>query len=206
MAEQVGEDHLAALEFSPMDVCAIMGAASEDSAGDLIDEAANSGLIQLVSDDCYRLTKAAWDRVPESEPPQISRQQNGEFVDSARMAELRAVSGSQFDLTRLVRMCEEINSAWGAGNLISVAMLSRAIVDHVPPIFGHANFLQVASQASSRSIKGSFEHIQTGLRHIADGVLHTHIRRREALPTVTQVDFRQSLDVLLSEVVRTLRP
>ncbi|MBX5164824.1 MULTISPECIES: hypothetical protein [Rhizobium] len=204
MTEQVGEDHLAALEFSATDVCAIMGAASEDSAGDLIDEATNSGLIQFVPDDCYRLTKAAWDRLSASEPPHIPRQQRGDFVDIARMAELRAISNSQFDLTRLVRMCEEINSAWGAGNTISVAMLARAMVDHVPPIFGQTSFSQVTSQAS-RSIRGSFEQIQTALRHIADGALHTQIRRRETIPTTTQVDFRQSFDVLLGELVRILR-
>lgn len=204
MAEQVGEDHLAALEFSATDVCAIMGAVSEDSAGDLIDEATNSGLIQFVPDDCYRLTKAAWDRLPASEATHTPRQQRGDFVDSARMAELRAISNGQFDLTRLVRMCEELNSAWEAGNTISVAMLARAIVDHIPPIFGQTTFSQVTSQAS-RSIRGSFEHFQTALRHIADGALHTHIRRRETIPTATQVDFRQSFDVLMGEIVRNLR-
>jgi len=205
MADQVGEDHFGALEFSGTDVCSIMGAASPDAAGDLIDEATNAGLIQFVPDDCYRLTKAAWDRLSASEQPHIPRQQRGDFVDSARMAELRAISNSQFDLTRLVRMCEEINSAWDAGNTISVAMLARAIVDHIPPVFGQTNFSQVTSQVSSRSIRGSFEQIQTALRYIADGALHTHIRRRETIPAATQVDFRQSFDVLLSELVRILR-
>jgi hypothetical protein len=205
MAERVGEDHFGAVAFSATDVCAIMGAASEDSAGDLIDEAANSGLIQYVPDDCYRLTKATWDRLPASEPIRTPPKQHGDFIDTTRMAELRAISDNRFDLVRLVRMCEEINSAWGAGNTISVAMLARAMVDHVPPIFSQTNFSQVASQASSRSIRGSFEHIQNALRHIADGALHTHIRRRETIPSATQVDFRQSFDVLLGELIRVLR-
>lgn len=205
MSEQAGEDHFAALEISALNISSVVGAASEDSAGDLIEDAANSGLIEFVPDDCYRLTRAAWDRLSASGPTPARPQRRGEFVDSARISEIAAIRDSEFDVQRLVRMCEEINSAWEAGNLMSVAMLARAIVDHVPPIFGHSNFAQVTSQASSRSIRGSFEHIQTGLRHIADGALHTHIRRRETLPTSTQVDFRQSLDVLLGEVVRVLR-
>lgn len=205
MADQAGEDHFRALEFSETDVGAIMGAASPDAAGDLIDEAANSGLIQFIPDDCYRLTRAAWDRLSASGPPQTPRQQRGDFIDGTRVAELRAISNNQFDLTRFVRMCEEINNAWDAGNTISVAMLARAMVDHIPPIFGQSNFSQVTSQASSRSIRGSLEHIQTALRHIADGALHTHIRRRETVPTATQVDFRQSFDVLISELIRTLQ-
>ncbi|WSH19059.1 hypothetical protein U8Q07_14945 [Rhizobium ruizarguesonis] len=205
MADQAGDDHFKALEFSEAEVCAIMGAASLDAASELIDSATDAGLIQFVPDDCYQLTSRAWDRLSTSEPQQASRQQRGEFVDSARIAELRAISNGDFDLSRLVRMCEEINSAWNSGNTISVAMLARAIVDHVPPIFHQNNFAQVTSQISARSIRGSFEHIHTALRHIADSALHLHIRRRETIPAVTQVDFRQSFDVLMSELLRALR-
>ncbi|TBG25401.1 hypothetical protein ELG79_09115 [Rhizobium leguminosarum] len=205
MADQAGEDHFKALEFSETEVCAVMGAASLDAASELIDDATNAGLIQFVPDDCYRLTPRAWDRLNTSEPQKASTQQRGEFVDNSRIAELRAISASDFDLSRLVRMCEEINGAWNSGNTISVAMLARAIVDHVPPIFDQGNFAQVTSQISPRSIRGSFEHIQASLRHIADGALHTHIRRRETIPTPTQVDFRQSFDVLMSELIRALR-
>lgn len=205
MSKQAGEDHFAALEFSALDISSIVGAASEDNAADLLEDAAKSGLIEFVPDDCHRLTRAAWDRLSSSGPKPPRRQAHGEFVDSARIAELRALRDEEFDLRRLIKMCEEINGAWEAGNLLSVAMLARAIVDHVPPIFGHNTFAQVASHGSSRSIRGSYDHIQTGLRHIADGALHTHIRRTETLPTPTQVDFRQSLDVLLGEIVRVLR-
>lgn len=202
MAEQAGEDHFKALEFSEADVCSIMGAASPEAASDLIEDAATNGLIEFVPDDSYQLTRLAWDRLEATARPAARRHSGDDFVDAARIAQLRAIESDQFDLSRLLRMCEELNDAWRSGRTISVAMLARAIVDHVPPIFGRDNFGQVASN-SSRSIRGSLQHIETSLRHIADGALHTHIRARESIPTPTQVDFKQSFDVLLSEVARS---
>ena len=43
------------------------------------------------------------------------------------------------------------------------------------------------------------------MKHVADGLLHVHIRASETLPSAAQVDYSQSLDVLLGEVVRFLR-
>ena len=177
MAEQAGEDHFKALEFSETDVCSIMGAASPDAASDLIEDAGNNGLIEFVPDDNYQLTRLAWDRLEATARPAARRYSGDDFVDAARVAQLRAIESDQFDLSRLLRMCEELNDAWRSGRTISVAMLARAIVDHVPPIFGRDNFSQVASN-SSRSMRGSLQHIDTSLRHIADGALHTHTSER----------------------------
>jgi len=124
------------------------------------------------------------------------------YVDPARIAELRVSKGT-FDMTRLVRMCEELNLANQADAHISKAMLVRAIVDHVPPVFGCRNFGEVANNYSgSKSFRGSMQHLDTSLRNIADGHLHVQIRKAEVLPSPQQVDYRQDLDALLAEVVR----
>jgi hypothetical protein len=86
-------------------------------------------------------------------------------------------------------------------------MLVRAIIDHVPPIFGVKSFSEVASNyGGSRSFRESMQHLAVSARKIADGHLHVQIRASEVLPTWTQVDFSRDLDVLLGEVVRILRP
>ncbi len=129
------------------------------------------------------------------------------YVDSTRLSELRRVKSADFDLTRLVRLCEELNVAAENDSLMSVAMLVRAIVDHVPPIFGHTSFSQVANnyKGGGRSFSGSMKHLDSGLRNVADGHLHQQIRKSETLPTPSQVDFRAPLDVLLGEIVRVLK-
>lgn len=125
------------------------------------------------------------------------------YVSRTRIAELRAVPTSPWDLSRLVRMCEELNSVFAAGNYLATAMLVRAILDHVPPIFGARNFGEYASSIVGKSHKSSMERLHRSHRDIADRWLHEQIERdrRAALPEGPQVDCRSEIDILLGEVV-----
>lgn len=128
------------------------------------------------------------------------------FVDLSRLTELRKVESSQWDLTRLIKLCEELNIAYSYDSFMSVAMLVRAILDHVPPILGKQIFSDVANNYSGpNSFKKSMQNLQLSLRNIADAHLHLPIRQKEVLPTGQQVDFHKDLDVLLGEIVRTLK-
>lgn len=125
------------------------------------------------------------------------------YVHLDRVEELKAKTSIVWDFSRLLSLCEELNTAWQYGSHHSVAMLSRALLDHVPPIFGQKTFAGVSSSyAGSRSFKEGMESLDRMSRKIADGHLHTQIRDREALPNANQVDFRPGIDLLLSEIVR----
>lgn len=128
------------------------------------------------------------------------------YVAPSRIVELQGLAGARWDTRRLVCMLQELNSAHTHGLHMATAMLLRAICDHVPPIFGKGSFGEVANNIAGRSISSNLKHLENSLRSIADTHLHAHIRPREVLPTASQVDFRQDLDVLLQEVVRVLRP
>lgn len=130
---------------------------------------------------------------------------NAQFIALSRLAELRATKSQHWDLTRLIKLCEELNTAFVNDCFMSVAMLVRAILDHVPPILGKQNFSEIASQYGHSSFKKSMQNLQQSLRNIADAHLHLPIRKQEVLPTETQVDFHRDLDVLLAEIVRTLK-
>lgn len=128
------------------------------------------------------------------------------YVHASRISELRSLKKGAFDVTRLVRLCEEANITHEHDCHMATAMLVRSIVDHVPPIFEMANFNDVANQyAGGKSFRGSMQHLQQSLRNIADAHLHVQIRKAEVLPTGPQVDFRADLDVLLGEIVRVLK-
>jgi hypothetical protein len=130
---------------------------------------------------------------------------NHSYVDPSRLEELRAVQSDKWDLKRLVRLCEELNSTYEHESYIACSMLVRSLVDHVPPIFGYKSFAEVASNyAGSKSFRASMSHLDRSLRNLADGNLHTHIRQTESLPTETQVRFWADLDKLLEEIVRIL--
>lgn len=126
------------------------------------------------------------------------------FVDLTRIEELRNTKNDKFDLTRLIKFCEELNDNYSNDNYLSVAMLGRSIINHVPPIFGFTTFNEVANNYGGASFKKITNHLNITMRGIADSFLHDPIRKKESLPNATQVDFSQDLDFLLAEVVRKL--
>jgi len=128
------------------------------------------------------------------------------YVALSRIEELKALSSADYDVSKLIRMCEELNVCWSEGCLLAVAALTRTILDHVSPIFQCSGFTQVASNyGGGKSFKKSMGNLEKSLRNIADRHLHQHIRKSETLPTRKQVDFHADLDVLLEEIVRLLK-
>jgi hypothetical protein len=105
----------------------------------------------------------------------------------------------------LIQICDELNSNWINRNYFTVGLLVRTILNHVPPVFGQfTTFDQVQSQYGGVSFKKSIKALNESLRGIADGYNHQLIRRKEALPSPQQIDFKPNIDVLLSEIVSIL--
>jgi len=128
------------------------------------------------------------------------------YVDLGRIEELKAISTDRFDLSKLIRLIEELNQCHANECVFAVAMLTRAILDHVPPIFGRSGFSEVANTyPGAKSFKQSMQNLENSSRSISDAQLHVQIRKKEALPNRTQVNFSNDLDVLLAEIVRVLR-
>ena len=128
------------------------------------------------------------------------------YVSETRISELRVFKHTGFDLTRLIRLLEEINICFQNDCYTAVALLVRAIIDHVPPILEVNSFCEVANNyPGTKSFKESMDHLDKSCRKIADQHIHCQIRKSEVLPNQTQVDFKNDLDVLLSEIVRILK-
>ncbi len=72
------------------------------------------------------------------------------YVDPKRIAELKAIASTHFDLTRLIEYCDELNKCYADECYLAVAMLTRAILDHVPPIFQFNSFTEVANNYDCR--------------------------------------------------------
>lgn len=139
---------------------------------------------------------------PPVSPPISSENR---YVSEDRIGELRRISSSAFDLRKLIRLCEELNIAYFKGALLATAMLTRALLDHVPPIFGVNTFSEVTNNyGGGRSFKQAMERLEKSARKIADNYLHLPIRNKETLPVSQQVNFAAEVDVLLAEIVRKL--
>ena len=128
------------------------------------------------------------------------------YVDPDRINGIKEIQSTTFDLTKLVRLCEEINVCFAGECYLAITMLTRAILDHVPPIFGCTKFGEVANNyAGAKSFKESMLNLENSSRKISDQYLHVQVWASETLPTVRQVDFSNDLDVLLGEIVRILK-
>jgi hypothetical protein len=123
------------------------------------------------------------------------------FVDLQIIEQLQLVKNSRFDMSKVIRFCEELNSSFNSGNYLASALLLRALINHIPPIFGHTTFQQVVSQVS-KSRRELFKPLDEIARDVAD--LHTHdvIRHKEMLPTKNQLEpFKANLEFLLQEIL-----
>lgn len=129
---------------------------------------------------------------------------NAAFLNTELLIQLKAVQGARLDLTKLVKMCEELNDAYARGNFISSALLLRAVMNHVPPVFGATTFSEVVAHAG-RSVKAILARLNEEARPIAD--LHTHflMRANEHLPTKNQLEpYKAGFEVLIQEVLVNL--
>ncbi len=127
--------------------------------------------------------------------------QTTKFVDPEIIEQLRLEKNSKFDLSKVICFCEELNSSFSAGNYLASALLLRALINHIPPIFGHTTFHQVVSQVS-KTRRELFKPLDEVARDVAD--LHTHdlIRHKEISPTRNQLEpFKPSLEFLLQEIL-----
>jgi len=126
------------------------------------------------------------------------------FISDVRISELQKLPSTNFDFRKLIRLCEELNIAYNDQCYFATAMLTRGLLDHVPPLFGQSSFSEVANNygGGGRSFKETMQHLESAARKVADALLHLPIRQNETLPTPQQVYCGQHIDVLLGEIVR----
>ncbi len=125
------------------------------------------------------------------------------FIESTSIEQLKSFQNLKYDLTKVVRFCEEINSSFAAGNYLATIFLIRAFINHIPPIFSkeYTRFSQVISQVS-KSRGDLFKPLENIPRKLGD--LHSHdlIRHKEILLTKEKIEpFRVSFGVLLEEII-----
>lgn len=126
------------------------------------------------------------------------------LVADSRLAQLHACTPTKLDFKKLIRLCDELNTAYSQGCYLAVIMLTRSLLDHVAPAFGKTKFTEVVNNygGGGRSFTEVMQGLEDAARKIADAYLHMPMRAVETLPTPQQVNFGPQLDTLLAEVVR----
>ncbi|MCR4284408.1 MAG: hypothetical protein NUV64_03820 [Parcubacteria group bacterium] len=126
------------------------------------------------------------------------------YVDKSTFLRLNKIESDNFDLSRLIALCNELDDNYSLENYHSCAMLLRAIFDHIPPIFGKKSFEDVCAQHGGRSFKDIMRPLNETAKKIGDDYLHTQISKKVLAVTKTQVSFQANLDTLLNEVAAIL--
>jgi hypothetical protein len=144
---------------------------------------------------------------PNAESPKAKFKNNSiTYIEQSRIDELASIKSKNFDLSKLIALCNELNQCSTIRSSIAVASLQRTIINHVPPIFGFENFGQVVAQYNTgKSVKKNFEHLLNSMKPISDHHLHSPVTKSDSLPNMTQVDFSNDLDVLLAEICKILK-
>ena len=126
------------------------------------------------------------------------------YIDKNTLLRLSRIENDDFDLSKLIALCNELNDNYSLKNYHSCAMLLRAMVDHIPPIFRKTSFADVCLQHEGRSFKNIMKPLNDTAKKIGDDYLHTQISKKVLAVTKTQVSFQANLDVLLNEVAAIL--
>jgi hypothetical protein len=125
------------------------------------------------------------------------------FISRQLIAGLRAPHQSPFDTARIVTYCEEINDNYERAHYSSVAFLSRAVLDHCPPVFGQPNFESVVAHIG-RASRDPLERLDKSLKGIANAHLHKQITQREVPPILQEIQFQSELNHLVSLILARL--
>ena len=129
---------------------------------------------------------------------------NSAFLNTGVLSNLMSLRDKKFDTRKLAKMCTELNDAYSRGNYISCALLLRAIINHVPPVFAATTFAQVVAN-SGRSIGAVLSRLNDDARPIADFHTHILIRSTESLPTKNQLEpYKPATEILIQEVIAKL--
>lgn len=120
------------------------------------------------------------------------------------LAHLKPLLVGVWDLSVLIELCEGINVNYAEERYLPVAMMLRAIMDHVPPLFDNApNFATVASQ--SRKSESAIYTRMYGAKDISDFWIHQQIRPHISMPGPEVVDIRSDFNFLLDRAIERLR-
>lgn len=126
------------------------------------------------------------------------------YIDKNTFLRLNKIECDDFDLSRLIGFCNELDDNYSLENYHSCAMLLRAILDHIPPVFGKTSFADVCAQYGGKSFKDIMRPLNETAKKIGDDYLHTQISKKVLAVTKTQVSFQANLDMLLNEVTAVL--
>ncbi|MET9520344.1 hypothetical protein [Streptomyces sp. NPDC002994] len=124
----------------------------------------------------------------------------GPYVDEALIADLED-KGTTFRLDKLLALVRELNANYADQHPYACQMLLRAILDHVPPVFGQSKFQGVVANVSWGRTDTAYVKKLVDFRHGADDVLHRQISTQPSRIDLHDLPPRTYVNALLQGVL-----
>ena len=127
------------------------------------------------------------------------------YVDAKIVEAIRAREGQgQFDVTKLLALVSELNDNYASRHTYASHALLRAVLDHVPPAFGYANFREVANNYPWKPTDQRYMKKLADFRDQADDALHRQISAQADLLSFEDMPTSVCVDRLLQECAERL--
>lgn len=136
--------------------------------------------------------------VPASAP-------RGSYIQPSLLDRLEAAqAATKWNLKKLHTLAVELNESYALGHAYASHTLLRAIIDHVPPVFGKGNFKSVVEQYCWSVTDKKYMKRLEDFRGQGDDALHRMIREREDILDIEDIPSRVLINRLIDEVVALL--
>ncbi len=156
----------------------------------------------FVQNDIFKLLNSISNKDNNSN---LIKESNLNYFSSERIQELKNIKNTEHDISKIIKILEEVNICYNHSCYLSISSLLRMLIDHIPPIFWYEKFNEVvASYKFSKSDKGNMNHLIWWLKNISDWNLHNKISKKEILPTQQTIEFRADFDVLIKNIILIL--
>lgn len=141
---------------------------------------------------------------PLPEPPTASPEEVGSYIDERILELIKQAHGKQWDCAKLLVLLRELDDNYRAGNAYAAHALLRALLDHVPPIFGQSSFAQVANNHQWGRTDGRYVKRLVAFRDQADDVMHRQIARIPCVLSLEDMPARAAVNRFLAGCVDQL--
>jgi hypothetical protein len=124
----------------------------------------------------------------------------GSYVSATVISSLEAAGAeSGWDCGKLLRLIHELNDNYASGNAYSAHAMLRAILDHVPPLFGYQDFKEAANNYSWPRADRPYMKRLLEFKGQGHDVLHRQITKSPDVITIEDMPQRVAINRLLQE-------
>ncbi|MBP5896408.1 hypothetical protein [Streptomyces scabiei] len=129
------------------------------------------------------------------------------YVDLALLDDLeQAAATTRWKLHKLLALCRELNDNYAARNPYACAALIRAILDHIPRVFGHADYKELVNKHTFAMKQTDGQHARKLLdfKDIAHDALHRQIGTSVPVLDMHDLPAPMRLNAILHELLTLL--